>query len=333
MSLQDNELIITRISDVLNLFLDRYQALYLEIRRINLLSNETIISDKKSFKETLKDLTGEIIQLKNEYFGNDGINFRIITDLHQITLDIHDRLKILETQDCDTIPDTCLDLEKNSIFKKIVDKVFEKLTNVSTSIKSLNKIYYKTFSSKDLNDVKQVIEGCEKKIQKNNEELESIEVTNRPQLNKLSRENPSAQNDGIIYRIQQKCGSKERPQSSKLLDILDNLAENNFLSTPEMQKLLVTLCKSTRMSSDKSKNIWNAIIGKEKDGDMTLLMKAINNRKIDIIHQLITYPALKPFIITNQKTALTLACEIHPINYNLIKELWTLDPKAPLNIQ
>lgn len=333
MSLQDNELIITRISDVLNSFLDRSQTLNTEIRRINQLSIENILSDKTNFKNTLKSLTGEIIQLKNEYFGNDGLNFRIINDLHQITLEIHNRLKILETQDCDTIPDTCLDLEKNSILKKIVDTIFRKLVEVQTNINTLNKIYYKTLPKKDINDVIQVIDASEKKLQKNNEDLQSIEVTNRPQLNKLTRENPSAQIDGIINRIKQKCGSKERPQSSKLLDILDNLAENNFLSTPEMQKLLVTLCKSTRMSSGKSKNIWNAIIGKEKDGDMTLLMKAINNRKIDIIHQLITYPALKPFIITNQKTALTLACEIHPINYNLIKELWTLDPKAPLNIQ
>lgn len=332
MSLQDIEVPVSRLYDELNAFKSKYDTGYLDIIKFLTYDKRTfkdkILDDTPGYKAQVKALTPLIIELKNGFRGEETFYSHIINQMYDILSIILDKLKSYNGQ-ADITDEMCNNLVKINTLKKKFNDLLRELENLKESVRGIDNMVSKLFSQiksplggMGRNDIKQIIENQERLIGEHEGKLPDY---NRTLLARILP--PNDEIDKLLVSIQKKCGSKVRFTDGNLMKVMQFSAQEGLLGSPNIQMLLMHLCKSTNYKYPIGLSLWKTIIASEKDGDNTVLMRAAKNQRLDKIQFFKAFPRLNPLIMTNGETALTLACTPlgwdRPPDQIIIKDIWT----------
>ena len=295
MSLQDIEGPIGHIYEQFNTFKSKYDTDYLGI--IKFLTANLIAGDIALNKQQIKALTPIIKELKNGFRGQETFYSFIINEIYRILIIIHDKLKSYNEQ-ADITDKMCQDLVKINSLKQKLNELIRELNTLKDNVRGIDNIVNKLFTSKGLDaSVVQVIKNQQKLITEHEQSLPQYNMT---LLTKITE--PINKIDEFLVLIQKKCGSRVRYTNGKLMDVLQFSAQDGLLGSSNTQMLLMSLCKSTNYKDPIGLEVWKSIVASEKDGDDTMLMRAVKNHKLGKIQLLKTFPRLNPLITTKNNS-------------------------------
>jgi hypothetical protein len=331
MSLQDIEVPVNRLYDELNAFKSKYDTGYIEIikflpHNINKFKTfkDQILDDTPGYKAQVKALTPIIIQLKNGFRGEETFYSYIINKIYDILIIILGKLESYN-READITDEMCLNLSKINSLKQKINNLLSDLDNLKESVRGIDNMVSRLFSQiksplggMGRSDIKQIIENQEKLIGEHESKLPGYD---RTLIVKIIT--PQDKINEYLVTLQKKCGNKVRFTDGKLMKAIQFSAQEGFLGSPNIQMLLMQLCKSTNYRYPTGLDLWKTIVASEKDGDNTILMRAVKSQKLEKIQLLKKFPILDPLIITNGYTALTLACS-EQSEKTIIKELWVI---------